>query len=219
MDIVRREPELLVDDNAKGMIRARVEPHGLDAGESGFYVRMAGKHRCEVTRFTSGHKRLFNIIPPEGLTLPAPARERLLGAVADLTTEIRVQGIISETAATVNRIEADAHPWVKLEPKGTGLVLELVVEPAPETGTYFDPGVGGTTVFANRKGETVQARRDFKAERAAVAGLVSACPVLAALDSGQGSLTLPSRRIDECRGAGRHRGAPLSVAGRAAPRS
>ena len=191
VDIVRREPEVLVDDNAKGMIRARVEPHGLDAGESGFYVRMVGKHRCEVTRFTSGHKRLFNIIPPEGLTLPAPARERLLGAVADLTTEIRVQGIISETAATVNRIEADAHPWVKLEPKGTGLSVELVVEPAPETGAYFEPGVGGATIFANRNGDTVQVCRDLRAERAAVAGLISACPMVAVLDGGQRSLTLP----------------------------
>ena len=150
----------------------------------------SGKHLCEVTRFTSGHKRLFNIIPPEGLALPAPARERLLEAVSELATEIRVQGIISDTTATVNQVEADPQPWVKLEPKGTGLSVELVVEPAPETGTYFEPGVGGATVFANRNGETVQARRDLKAERAAVTGVISACPMLAALDSGQLSLTL-----------------------------
>ena len=191
VDIVRCEPELLVDENAKGMIVARIEPHGLNAGESGYYARMVGKHRCEVTRFTSGHKRLFNIIPPEGLALPAPARERLLEAVSHLATEIRVQGIISDSAATVNRVEADPQPWVKLEPKGAGLTVELVVEPASETGTYFEPGVGGATVFANRNGETVQARRDLKAERAAVEGLISACPMIAALDGGQRSLTLP----------------------------
>ena len=191
VDIVRREPELLVDENAKGMILARIEPHELNAGESGYYARMVGKHRCEVTRFTSGHKRLFNIIPPEGLTLPAPARARLLEAVSDLATEIRVQGIVSDTTAMVNQVEADPQPWVKLEPKGTGLTVELVVEPAPDTGNYSEPGFGGTTVFANRKGETVQARRDLKAERAAVEGLISACPMLAPLDGGQRSLTLP----------------------------
>ena len=191
VDIVRREPELLVDENAKGMIMARVEPHGLNADESGYCARMVGKHRCEVTRFTSGHKRLFNIIPSQGLALPAPARERLLEAVSDLATEIRVQGIISDPTATVNQVEADPQPWVKLEPKGTGLTVELVVEPAPESGTYFEPGVGGTTVFATRKGETVQARRNLKAERAAVEGLISACPMLAALDGRQRSLTLP----------------------------
>ena len=191
VDIVRREPELLVDENAKGMIVARIEPHEQNAEESGYYARMVGTRRCEVTRFTSGHKRLFNIIPPEGLTLPAPARARLLEAVSDLATEIRVQGIVSDTTAMVNQVEADPQPWVKLEPKGTGLTVELVVEPAPDTGTYFEPGVGGTTVFANRKGETVQARRDLKAERAAVEGLISACPMLAPLDGGQRSLTLP----------------------------
>ena len=84
VDIVPREPELLVDENAEGMIVARVEPHEPDAGESGYYARMVGKHRCEVTRFTSGHKRLFNIIPPEGIKLPASARARLLEAVSDL---------------------------------------------------------------------------------------------------------------------------------------
>ena len=191
MDIVRREPELLVDEKANDMILVRIEPHELNAGESGYYLQMVGKHRCEVTRFTSGHKRLFNIIPPEGLALPAPARARLLEAVSDLTTEIRVQGIISDTASTVTRVEADPQPWVKLEPKGTGLNVELIAEPIPDTGTYFEPGVGGTTVFANRKGETVQARRDLKAERTAVAGLIAACPMLAALDGGQRSLTLP----------------------------
>ena len=191
VDIVRREPELLVDEKANDMILVRIEPHELNAGESGYYLQMVGKHRCEVTRFTSGHKRLFNIIPPEGLALPAPARGRLLEAVSDLTTEIRVQGIISDTASTVTRVEADPQPWVKLEPKGTGLNVELIAEPIPDTGTYFEPGVGGTTVFANRKGETVQARRDLKAERTAVAGLIAACPMLAALDGGQRSLTLP----------------------------
>ena len=134
---------------------------------------------------------MFNIIPPEGLALPAPAKTRLLEAVSDLATEIRVQGIVSDTTAMVNQVEADPQPWVKLEPKGTGLTVELVVEPAPDTGNYSEPGVGGTTVFANRKGETVQARRDLKAERAAVEGLISACPMLAPLDGGQRSLTLP----------------------------
>ena len=190
VDIVPREPELLVDENAEGMIVARVEPHEPDAGESGYYARMVGKHRCEVTRFTSGHKRLFNIIPPEGIKLPASARARLLEAVSDLATEIRVQGIIGDAAETVNQVAADPQPWVKLEPKGTGLTVELVAEPVPETGIYFEPGTGGTTVFANRDDKTVQARRDLKAERAAVEGLLSSCPMLVALDSGQPSLTL-----------------------------
>lgn len=95
---------------------------------------MAGERRCEVTRFNASHKRLFNIIPPEGLELPASARERLLEAVA---------------------------------------------------------GLSAATAFANRNGETVQAQRDLKAERAAVQELIAACPLLAALGGEQQSITLP----------------------------
>ena len=190
VDIVRREPELSVEEKANGMILARVEPHVLHAVDSSYHVLMVGKRRCEVTRFTPGHKRLFGIIPPKGLALPAPARTRLLDAVSDLATEIRVQGVISDSAS-VKQVDADPQPWVKLEPKGAGLVVELVVEPVPQTENYFEPGSGGTTVFANRNGETVQARRDLKAERAAIEELTVTCPLLAALGGRQQSLTLP----------------------------
>ena len=192
VDVVRREPELLVDEDANGMMVARVEPHGLDADESNCQARMGGNNRCEVTRFTPDHKRLFNIIPPEGLELPMAAKTRLLEAVSDLAAEIRVQGVIGETTGVVNQIEADPQPWVKLEPKAAGLAVELVVEPAPGTGAYFEPGTGGTTVFTNRNGEAVQARRDLKAERAAVERLASVCPMLGALGAGRQSLALPA---------------------------
>ena len=195
VDLVRREPELSIEEKANGMILARVEPRGLYAENSGYHVRMVGKRRCEVTRFTPGHKRLFNIIPPEGLALPAPARTRLLDAVSDLAAEIRVQGVISDSAS-VKQVDADPQPWVKLEPRGTGLSVALVVEPAPQTGTFFEPGVGGTTVFANRNGETVQAQRDLKAERAAVQALIAACPLLAALEGAQQQSITLSEPLD-----------------------
>ena len=72
-------------------------------------------------------------------------------------------------------------PGCGLEPSGAGLAAELVVEPIPGSGTWFEPGAGGATVFASRGGETVQARRDLPAERAAAAGLAAACPALAAI--------------------------------------
>ncbi|MYH69986.1 MAG: DEAD/DEAH box helicase, partial [Gammaproteobacteria bacterium] len=190
VDLARREPELSVEEQADGMILARVEPHGRHGEDPVYHVRVVGKRRCEVTRFTPGHQRLFAIIPPKGLALPAPARARLLDAVSDLATEIRVQGVISDNAP-VQQVDADSQPWVKLEPKGAGLVAELVVEPVPRTGNYFEPGRGGTTIFANCDGETVQARRDLKAERAAVEELTAACPLLAVLRGKQRSLTLP----------------------------
>ncbi len=191
IDIVQAEPELSVDEASKDTIMVYIDPHGTDAAESSYAACMVGERRCEVTRFNANHKRLFNIIPPQGLELPASVRERLLEAVAGLTAAVRVQGAISETAETIRQITADPQPWVKLEPRGSGLSVELVVEPAPDTATYMEPGLGGATVFANRNGETVQAQRDLKAERAAVQELIAACPLLAALGGEQQSITLP----------------------------
>ncbi|MDE0510975.1 MAG: DEAD/DEAH box helicase [Gammaproteobacteria bacterium] len=190
IDVVRTEPELSVDEVDEETIMVNIGPHAEEAVESSYAAHMIGERRCEVTRFSAGHKRLFNIIPPEGLELPAAARERMLEAVAGLTAAVRVQGAISETAETIKQIAADPQPWVKLEPRGSGLHVELVVEPAPHTATYMEPGLGGATVFANRNGETVQAQRDLKAERTAVQELIAACPLLAALGGGQRSIAL-----------------------------
>ena len=190
IDVVRTEPELSVDEEGENTVIVYIQPHGMDAVEAGYAARMVNERRCEVTKFNAGHKRLFNIIPAEGLELPASARARLLEAVAGLTAAVRVQGAIRETAETIRQIAADPQPWVKLEPRGSGLHVELVVEPAPHTATYMEPGLGGATVFANRNGETVQAQRDLKAERAAVQELIAACPLLAALGAQQ-SITLP----------------------------
>ena len=178
MEVVRGEPELVVDEHEGGGLRARLVP---DDGDSEHYhVRLVDGRRCEVIRFTSGHKRLRAIIPEGGLELPAAVRTRLLDAVSGLASEVRIHGGIAGGAETAREVEADPRPRVRLEPSGAGLAADLVVEPIPGSGTYFEPGAGGTTVFAGRDGETVQTRRDLAAERAGAERIVAACPALAA---------------------------------------
>ena len=177
MEVVRGEPELVVDEHEGGLL-ARLVPE--DADFEDHHVRLVDDRRCEVTRFTRGHKRLRAIIPEGGLELPAAARARLLDAVSGLTSEVRIHGGIAGGAGAARAVEADPRTRVRLEPSGAGLAAELVVEPVPGSGTWFEPGASGATVFASQGGETVQARRDLPAERAAAEGLVSACPALAA---------------------------------------
>ena len=176
MEVVRVEPELVVDEH-EGGLRAQLVPDDPDSED--YHVRLVDDRRCEVTRFTRGHKRLRAIIPEGGLELPAAARARLLDAVSALASEVRVHGGIAGGADTARAVEADPRTRVRLEPSGAGLAAELVVEPVPGSGTWFEPGAGGATVFASRDGEAVQARRDLPAERAAAEGLVAACPALA----------------------------------------
>ena len=145
IEVSRGEPELVIDDHAGGL-RARLVP---DRGPSrDYHVRLVDGRRCEVIRFTPGHKRLQGIIPEGGLELPAAARTRLLDAVSALASEVRVHGGIAGGAETARQVEADPRSRVRLEPSGAGLAAELVVEPVPGAGACFESGAGGATVFA-----------------------------------------------------------------------
>ena len=181
VEVVRGEPELVVDEH-EGGLRARLVPD--DGDSEGYHVRLVDGRRCEVIRFTPGHRRLRAIIPEGGLELPAAARTRLLDAVSGLASEVRIHGGIAGGAETAREVEPDPRPRMRLEPSAAGLAAELVVEPIPGSEVWFEPGAGGATVFAARGGETVQARRDLAAERAGAERVLAACPVLAATAAG-----------------------------------
>ena len=189
VEVVRRDPELLVQER-DGALLVQVEPHADVVGRSSFHARLASKTRIEVTRFSKEHRKLCDTIPMRGMQLPAEARERLVGAVSTLAEEIRVQGLIDGASDAATLIDGDPRPWVRLEPRGPGLVATLVVEPVPDAGTYFQPGAGGTTTFATIDGGAVQARRDLAAETGAARELIRACPMLSAAGPDL-SLTIP----------------------------
>ena len=189
VDVVRREPELSIDDHDDGGVLVRVAPHSGEV-DSDYRLTMPNNRRCEITHFTKAHKRLFAVIPEDGLDLPAGAKPRLLEAVTALVGDIRVQ---SDTggAATALEVKADPEPWVRLEPLDAGLSVALVVEPIAESDVCFPPGTGGVTVFASRDGQSVQAERNLAAERRAVARLVNECPQLASRPTELNPLAVP----------------------------
>ena len=188
VEVVRGEPELVVDEH-EGGLRARLVPD--DGDSEGYHVRLVDGRRWEVIRFTPGHRRLRAIIPEGGLELPGAARTRLLDAVSALASEVRIHGGIAGGAETAREVEADPRPRARLEPSGAGLAVELVVEPIPGSDVWFEPGAGGAMVFATQGGEAVQARRDLAAERTGAERVVAACPVLAAPAAGPPPWVIP----------------------------
>ena len=190
VDIVRRDPELRIDEGKDGHAVVVVEPHAWDT-EGEYGIARVSDHRYEVTRFTDDHRRLFEAVPPEGLQIPEDGKTRLLTAVSGLVSKVRVQSAASAGQA-VAEVPADAQPWVRLEPFDAGLTVALLVEPIAESGIFFEPGRGGGTVFASRDGENVQASRDLGAERQAVAALVEKCPGLASRPTEYEPLVLPA---------------------------
>ncbi len=189
VDIVRREPELVIDEDAAGNAVVRIEPYSDDDGD--YHAAMAGDRRCEVTRFSAEHHRLFDAVPAEGLNMPAAAKPRLLSAVAGLAGNIRVQSATADGAENARAVAADAEPWVRMEPFEAGLAVALVVEPIADSDICFEPGRGGAVVFANVQGENVQAKRDLDAEQQAANRLVQRCPQLAMRPTERAPLTLP----------------------------
>ena len=178
VEIVRREPGLFVDEATDGSAVVTIEPRGWETDEYG--VKSVSDRRYEVTRFTTDHQQLFEVIPEEGLVLPANGKARLLEAVSALASQVRVHSATTDGAATAAQVDADADPWVRLEPADAGLMAALVVEPIADSGICFPPGEGGVTVFASRNGQSVQARRDLAAEQNAETRLLERCRWLAA---------------------------------------
>ena len=189
IEVVRREPELHIDEGSDGLVVVAIDPHGWDA-EGEYGITLASENRIEVTRFTADHRRLFDVIPPEGLEFPADGKSRLLEAVSALVSQVRVQSDAGPVAGAAE-VQADPEPWVRLEPFEAGLAVALLVEPIAESGICFEPGQGGATVFASRDGENVQARRDLGKERNALTRLVERCPRLAARPTEYDPLVLP----------------------------
>ncbi len=189
VEIVRCEPELHVQEQ-DGSLLVSVNPHVEIADDENLLCVCVSDTRIEVTRFTSGHRKLCRIIPSDGLELPSEAKNRLIGAVSTLAQDMRVQGLIAGEAEVVSQVDGDPWPWVRLEPSGQGLIVTLLVEPVPESGKYFQPGAGGNTAFASVAGKTVQARRTHAAETNAVRELTLTCPMLEGAGPGL-SLAVP----------------------------
>ncbi len=179
MELVRREPELLVQEKEK-TLQIQVHPHADDADSDGYSVHIVSDTRIELAYFSRENKRLCTAVPVHGIVLPRKAKDRLIEAVSTLAEDIRVQGLIGGKASVATHVTGDPIPWVRLEPSGPGLIATLLVEPVPESGMYFQPGAGGNTTFATVAGSTVQAQRDHAAETKAVRDLTLACPMLSA---------------------------------------
>ena len=197
VQVVRREPELIIDEASEGGARVRMQPHLEDPGIDCHGQRISPT-RYEVWKFSESHRHLRSIIPAEGLSLPPGARTRFFDAVSALAGDVRVQSATGEDSGAP-QVDADANPWLRLEPSGDGLTVELLVEPVPESAIYLSPGAGGATVFAVQNDATVQARRDMAAERAAAEALIDACPMLRGINAGRaGDWSLSLSEPEDC---------------------
>lgn len=115
LEVYRREPELHVEEGVDGTAIVRIEPHGGEE-EREFGVTPTTHNRIEVTRFSESHRKLFEIVEREGLSIPPDGKSRLLEAVSALASQVRLHALAAASLGDLFE-EADLAPnntWLKL---------------------------------------------------------------------------------------------------------
>ena len=130
--------------------------------------------RARVVRIASAHRRIVELVG-DGLDLPAAEGGELLArALHAAAAHFEVQ----DDGATTHERDADGTLIAELAPAGNGVRLRLAVRPLGEEGPRAFPGRGGARLLADVHGERRAARRDLKTERALLARLLDAVPLL-----------------------------------------
>jgi superfamily II DNA or RNA helicase len=117
-----------------------------------------------------------------GLTLPAAAQERALAVLGQLSHLMPVQSFESSSA---RKVDADARPWLRIAPRGSGLSVMVSARPLGAHGPHLKPGQGAPTVLARIDGAAVQADRDLSAERRLSEQALAQCDVLEGTEIGE----------------------------------
>ena len=161
-----------------------------DSGE--VLLTREGADRVRITRFGPAHRRVAQLLGPDGLVVPAAGKERVLEAVAALAPMMPVQSDIgSGGGVAVDEVEAESRTVAICAPLAAGIMVELMVRPLGEGGALYRPGQGGATVLAEVDGRRLQATRDLEDEQERMGKVLSACPALARAEQRDGAHELP----------------------------
>ncbi|MBK1716379.1 DEAD/DEAH box helicase [Thiocystis violacea] len=161
----------------KGDILVRLTPFPPEG--TSLLIVEDGPQRLRLIRFEAAHRRIATILGPDGLKVPPGGKDRVLEGIAAVAPLLTVHSAIGGTEHLAETVEADARPYLHLNPVEDGLTLELFMQPLGAKGPRLQPGQGMATLFAEVEGRAVQTTRDLAGERRRVSALVEACPALA----------------------------------------
>jgi len=171
VEVVRGQVELVVQRTGDEL-RVHLEPEDFE----GTLELVSDGRRLTVYFVDPAAAPLLKWLG-RGLTLPAEAQPRALAVLGRLSHLLPVQSFEATDAA---RITADPTPWLRIQPRGTGLWVALSVRPLGATGPQVKPGQGAPTLLGHVDQAFVQADRDLEAERRATEHLLGACASLSA---------------------------------------
>lgn len=180
VEVVKGEAELRVKKQNGDKIKISLEP--APGYEQKFHISKETPTRLRVVEFTADHHKIYAVLGPKGLEVPASAQERVLQTLTSISGLLTVHSDIGGSSSTAEQVQADSMPRIHLLPHGDGLRVAVLVRPFANGGAYFQPGQGGESVLAEIDGKRLQTQRDFKLEQQRVAEVIELCPALQQAD-------------------------------------
>ena len=175
VEFVKGEPEITV---AKSGTRLKIT-FEAEFDKNRFIVSQETPTRFKVIELTEKHRRIAQVLGPEGLIVPSSARQEVLTAITALSSHVLVHSDIGAKSKDVVVVESDPTPHVHLVPSGPGFRVELYVKPFKDQGgPYLKPAVGARNVIAEVGGKRMQTERDLKAEERMADAVDAASPTL-----------------------------------------
>ncbi|NET09146.1 MAG: DEAD/DEAH box helicase, partial [Symploca sp. SIO2B6] len=177
VDVVKGEPELLVEDKGNGYLNISfsLKP----TGDKPISLTKESPTRLKVIEITDDYHRIASILGSNNkLTVPISAKDQVLGAINSISSLVTVHSDIGGGMESVEEVPADATPHIHLLPSGEGLNVSLLCRPFSEAGPYYTPGTGGKNVIAEIEGQRLQTNRNLQQERDLAQAVVMRCSPL-----------------------------------------
>ncbi|MEB3211989.1 MAG: SNF2-related protein [Leptolyngbyaceae bacterium] len=181
IDVVKGDPELLVEDQGNGFLTIRFSLTPSSSSQT-LSLTKESPTRLKVTEMTEDYRRIANILgTSNALQVPIEAKDQVLAAINSVASLVTVHSDIGGGMASVEEVPADATPHIHLLPAGEGLSVSMLCRPFSNAGPYYAPGSGGRNVIAEIEGQRLQTNRNLQQEKDLAQAVISRCSPLARL--------------------------------------
>ncbi len=162
LTVERGEPNVQVHSNAEQGWVVQVHPSG--STERDVYAERVSSDRVLVYVLTPQQRSVVELLPAQGLALPAEARESVQRTLGKLAALFPMSSSLQLDAAHMVEVEADPRVHVQLRRLPNGLRMTLSVAPLGDA-TRLVPGEGNAVSVGKRGDETVRCTRDLRREQ------------------------------------------------------
>lgn len=168
-DIIKGEPELLVNKTGKGYSFDSNLPT-TDLTKDIVFIRES-ETRLKVIKLSPKQKSILLTVQQMPL-VPVDGREQLLTALQQIGAHLTVHANLDGAALNMQQRLGDARITVQLQPTADALKAAFFVKPFGADPPYCKPGEGAAHIIGIMNGERCQATRDLAAEKANYARLL-----------------------------------------------